>query len=119
MEEYIGFIQWILCGVFLITGILKTFMPKEKLVSKLGPSVGDLTTTQIKLAGITEIMGAIGVILPVKLDIYPILTPYAAMGLALAMLVALSLNVDHKQYKKVIVNIVLLAMSAMVAIHYF
>lgn len=119
MEEYIGLIQWILFGVFLITGLLKTFLPKEKLVATAGPSVGELTTTQIKLAGITEIMGAIGVILPVKLDIYPILTPLAASGLALAMLVALSLNVEHKQYKKVALNIVLLAMAFTVATYYF
>ena len=119
MEEYIWFIQGILCGVFLITGFLKIFLPKEKLVPKIGPSVGELTSTQIKLAGVSEVLGAIGLILPVKLDLYPILTPFAAIGLALAMLVALSLNVEHKQYKKVALNIILLAMSAIVAIYYF
>lgn len=119
MEEYIGFIQGLLCGVFLTTGSIKTFFSRAKAISISGPALGDLTSTQIKLAGVSEILGAIGIILPVYLNIYPILTPLAAIGLALSMLVALSLNVEHKQSKKVGVNVVLLALCIGVAIYYF
>ena len=119
MEEYIWFIQGILCGVFLLTGLMKTFLSKEKILKTAGPAVNDLTGTQLRLAGISEIAGAIGMILPVYLDIYPILTPLAGIGLALSMLVALSLNVEHKQSKRVAANIVFLAMAIGVAIYYF
>lgn len=119
MEEIIWFIQGVLCGVFLFTGFKKTFLSKEQVLKSAGPAVGDLTDTQLRLAGISEIAGAIGIILPVYLDIYPILTPLAAIGLALSMLVALSLNVEHKQMKRVAINIVFLAMAIAVAIYYF
>ena len=119
MENGIWVIQGILCLVFLYTGSMKIIVSKEKALELAGPAMGDLTSTQIKLEGISEVLGAIGIVLPVYLDIYPILTPLAAIGLALSMLVALSLNVEHKDKKKVFLNIVLLALSIAVAIYYF
>ena len=118
MENGIWIIQGVLCFVFCITGLIKMLVSKEKVLKMDGPAMADLSPTQIKLAGVSELLGAIGIVLPVYLDIYPILTPLAAIGLSLSMLVALSLNNEHKLMAKVALNIVLLALSIIVAVHY-
>jgi uncharacterized protein YjeT (DUF2065 family) len=119
MEMLIWIFQGVLCIVFIVTGLMKVFLPKKRMLEISGPAVGDLTSTQLRLAGISEVAGAIGIILPVYLDLYPILTPLAGIGLALSMLVALSLNLEHKQTKRVVLNILYLAMAIGVAVYYF
>ncbi len=71
--------------VFLFTGTLKLVTPKEKLVGKMhwaatGPA------GSIKLLGLAEVAGGIGLVLPSALNIAPVLTPIAAVCLALLML---------------------------------
>lgn len=46
----------------------------------------------IYFTGVMEILGAIGLILPVLLKIKPVLTPLAAVGLAIIMVLATCLN---------------------------
>ena len=48
------------------------------------------------MGGAAEILGALGVILPRLTGILPVLTPLAAAGLALIMVVAISLHLDAR-----------------------
>jgi len=74
--------------VFLLTGALKMVLPKEKLAEKMHWAA-TWPAGRIKLLGFAEIAGAIGLVLPTALHVVPVLTPIAAMCLAVLMLGAI------------------------------
>lgn len=82
-------LAWILSGLlasgFLFVGVSKLITPYDKL--RQNPQmawVNDFSSNAVKGIGVLEILGALGVILPWALDIAPVLTPLAAVGLALS-----------------------------------
>jgi VIT1/CCC1 family predicted Fe2+/Mn2+ transporter len=79
---------WILAGLlaaaFAAAGAMKLATPKAKLEENM-PWTADATEGQVKLIGLAELLGAIGLILPAVLDIAPILVPLAATGLVITM----------------------------------
>jgi hypothetical protein len=80
---------WIAQGfaalVFLLTGTLKLVTPKEKLVGKMHWAA-TWPPGRIKLLGLAEVAGAIGLVVPAVTHIAPVLTPIAAVCLAVLML---------------------------------
>lgn len=117
MDTLIWIFQGILCFVFLGSGILKLLLNKEEVMDKVGDAISDISPTRIKLTGMLEVLGAIGIILPKLLNVLPTLTAFAAFGLALTMLVALVLNLKLKDYKTVFINVVFMLMAIMVAVY--
>lgn len=79
---------WIVAGVlaaaFAAAGGMKLATPRKQLEPKMA-WVADVSDGQVKGIGAVEVLGAIGLILPAALDIAPVLTPLAAVGLALTM----------------------------------
>jgi hypothetical protein len=114
MNIALWFIQGILAGMFAMAGLMKTFQPKEKLAPKL-PWVNDYSDGMVKFIGISEFIGAVGLILPWALQIYPILTPIAAAALALVMVLAAIYHLRKGEYKAIGFNFVLFALCAIVA----
>ena len=80
---------WIAQGfaalVFLLTGTLKIVTPKEKLAEKMHWAA-TWPPHRIKLLGVAEVAGAVGLVAPTLLHVAPILTPVAAVCLAVLML---------------------------------
>ena len=80
---------WIAQGfaalVFLLTGALKIFTPKPKLAEKMHWAA-EWPPHRIKMLGLAEVAGALGLVLPAALQIAPALTPVAALCLAALML---------------------------------
>jgi len=107
-------IQGILATMFSLSGIMILSQPKEKLAPKM-PFINDYSPSMVKLVAFAHILGAIGMILPLLLNILPILTPIAASCLALVMLLAVKYNLGRKDMKSVIVDAVLLALFIFVA----
>jgi len=107
---------WILNGllalVFLGAGSMKLLRPKEALVSSGMGYAADFTTAQVKLIGAVEILGALGLILPLLTQIAPVLTPIAAVGLAITMVVATTV---HARRKESLVPTLILAALAVVS----
>jgi len=71
--------------VFLLTGALKVATPKAKLAQKMHWAA-TWPPHRIKMLGLAEIAGALGLVLPAALHIAPVLTPIAALCLAVLML---------------------------------
>ncbi len=65
--------------------------------------------------GIAELLGAIGLILPATLGTLPILTPMAAIGIALIMLFAAIFHISRKE-GGVLNNIIWLVLALFVAV---
>ena len=85
-------IIWVLKGLiallFSFTGISKMVFPKTKLLDKGMKGLVNLDEQQIKVTGFFELLGALGLILPTLLNMYPGLSATAALCLGLTMIVA-------------------------------
>ncbi|BAK34708.1 hypothetical protein MLP_16940 [Microlunatus phosphovorus NM-1] len=113
---------WIVAGVlalaFLAAGLMKVSQPKEKLAASMG-WVDDFSPGTVKFIGTMEILGAIGLILPAATGIAPVLTPLAATGLAITMILAAIVHGRRGEPQMIIVNAVLLVLALFVAIMRF
>lgn len=114
MNTVIWIIQGILAVMFAMAGLMKTTQPKEKLIPKL-PWVKDFSIGTVRFIGASELLGAIGIIIPYLTGIVPILTPLAAIGLVFIMVFASVYHGGKKEYKEIAFNVSLLILSAIVA----
>lgn len=105
----------VLAAVFVGSGLMKQFVPKEKLVASGQGWAADYGSTNIRLIGLAEILGAIGLVLPAAVHIAPILVPLAATGLVLVMAGAAVVHARRNEPMNVAVNLVLLALAVFVA----
>ena len=116
MNIVLWIMQILLAAVFLMAGLMKVTQPREKLATNTNMGwIDGFEDGHIKLIGTLEILGALGLILPTVTGILPILTPLAALGLALTMVGAITTHLRRQEYPNLIVNIVLLAMALFVA----
>jgi hypothetical protein len=74
-------VQGMLALLFLFAGGMKLVMPLEAMKSPIA-----LPGLFLRFLGVAEVLGAVGLILPVLLGIRPGLTPLAAAGLVVIMI---------------------------------
>lgn len=108
--------QGLLACIFLLAGIMKVTKNKETLREKLGDWTDSYTESKLKLIGLLEILGAIGIILPMLINWIPLLTPIAAIGLSMTMVGALMVHFKRKETDKTIVNFALLFLSLFIVV---
>ena len=115
MNAALWIVQGLLAVLFLMAGFMKVSLTKEQLKERGMAWTEDLTSGQIRLIGILEILGTVGVVLPALVGILPILTPLAAVGLALIMVGAAIFHIRRGEFTSMLMNLVLFAMSVFVA----
>jgi uncharacterized membrane protein YphA (DoxX/SURF4 family) len=81
--------------------------------------VRDVPEPLARLIGAAEILGAIGLILPALTRILPWLTPLAASGLALLMILASAFHISRNEWRNLSSNLPLLALALFVAVGRF
>lgn len=111
-------LQGLLAFVMLGSGGFKVASSRDKLLAN--PRMGwatDFAAGQIKMIGGAEVLGAIGLILPWALGILPILTPIAAVCLAVIMVGATATHARRKE--PTIPTIVLTALLLAIAVGRF
>ena len=119
MNTTLWIIAGLLAAAFFLAGLMKLAQPKAKLAESGMAWTEDFTDSQVKLIGLVEVLGALGLILPAALDIAPILTPIAAAGLALTMLGATVVHARRGEKSNIPVTLVLAALAAFVAVMRF
>ncbi len=91
---------WILAGLlalaFLFAGGTKIVRPKESLGATMAWTE-DFSQVQVRLIGVAEVLGAIGLILPRAIGVAPVLSPVAAVCLAVVMAGAVATHVRRKE----------------------
>jgi len=114
METLLWILQSHIALMFIAGGLVKLLIPREKMIPKQ-PYVKNYTSTQIKLIGLAEILGAIGLIVPAATGILPVLTPLAAVGLCVIMLLATRLHLQEKEMMKVAIIFMMLCVTGCIA----
>ena len=115
MNLALWIIATVLAVVFLASGLMKQFVPKDKLAASGQGWAQDYSQSNIRLIGLAEILGAIGLVLPPAVHIAPILVPIAAVGLVLVMVGAAVVHARRNEPMNVVVNLVLIALAVFVA----
>jgi len=106
--------QILLALAFLGSGAIKLTQPYDALAAQMVwvPAVPE---PLIRFIGLAEVLGSLGLILPAATRIQPWLTPLAAAGLALTMLLATGFHLMRGELTLAIPSTVLLLLSAFVA----
>lgn len=104
---------------YLFAGGNKVIRPYEGVKTTM-KFAEDFAPWQVKLIGVVEVLGAIGLILPPLVNVAPVLAGFAAAGLVLVQVVALIVHLRrHDPVKQLPVNVLLLVLALFVAIARF
>jgi uncharacterized membrane protein len=114
MEIALSIAQGVLGAMMIMAGIMKSLQSKEKLAPKL-PWVKDFSATTVKFVGVSELLGGIGLIVPWYTGILPVLTPIAAVGIGIIMVLAAVYHFQHEEYRGIGINMFLVAIAAFIA----
>jgi uncharacterized membrane protein YphA (DoxX/SURF4 family) len=119
METALWTAQVLLAATFLATGLTKLTQPRAQLAAGPMGWADDVSDVEFRAVGLLEILGALGLVLPGALGIAPLVTPLAAVGLALTMIGAIVTHVRMGETDRLAVPIVLLALTIFVAVERF
>ncbi len=114
MNTVLWIAQVILALAFAGSGFAKLAMPLKSLGKRMS-FVNHLPPMNVRLIGLVEVLGAIGVIVPWLTKILPILTPLAAVGLAITMIGAIVTHIGLNELPKSVPPVVLLVLAVFVA----
>ncbi|SHN15084.1 DoxX family protein [Cryptosporangium aurantiacum] len=114
MNVVLWVVQILLALVFGAAGVLKSTQPKEKLAPNL-PWVEDFSLPVVRFIGVVELLAALGLILPAATGFATVLTPLAATGLAITMVLAAVTHARRKEPSGIVFNAVLFALAVFVA----
>jgi|694.fasta_scaffold72452_3 uncharacterized membrane protein YphA (DoxX/SURF4 family) len=116
MNIALWIIQALLAFVFLAAGAMKLVKSKTELEQQQGMGyVTERSAQEMKLIGLAEVLGGIGLIVPWLLNILPILTPIAAAGLTMIMLGAIVTHVRRKESALFVTGLTLLTLIVAIA----
>ena len=111
MKITLWIVQVLLALVFVASGSIKLFAFDQ--FAATAPALAD-SRGLVTFIGIAEFAGAIGLILPRLTGILPILTTWAAVGLATIMVLATGFHLARGEFSHAIVTVILLVLAAFV-----
>ena len=113
--KYVLWVLQVLLGLaFLAAGGMKLIQPYAELAQQLA-WVSDVPEVLVRFSGLAEVLGGLGLILPAATRILPWLTPVAAAGLALDMLLATLFHLVRGEGGVGVVPLLLGLLAALVA----
>lgn len=114
MNVALWVVQGVLAAFFVAGGISKITRSREKLAPMM-PWVEQFSPRVVRLIGVAEVAGALGLVLPAATGIAPVLTPIAATGIGLIMVLAMGLHTRRMEPQGVVITVVLLLALIFVA----
>ncbi len=114
MNIALWIVQGLLALMFIFAGMTKAFQYEKAKASM--PWVKDSSKGLVTFIGVSELLGGLGLIIPLATGVVPYLTPISAIALAVVMLLAAGFHAKRKEYQGIVMNIILLALAVFVAI---
>jgi uncharacterized membrane protein len=113
LNVWLWIAQTLLGVFFLAAGYIHAIMPIEQ-AAKIAPWIATAPVALVRFIGVAELAGAIGVAVPAATRVKPWLTPLAAAGLALIMVLAMPVHMVRGEANMLARNAIafLLAASA-------
>ena len=114
MKVALWIVQALLALAFLAAGAMKLTQPLATLAASIAWTA-DVPEMLVRLIGLAEVLGALGLVLPAATRIRPRLTPLAAAALALDMVLASVFHLARGEATMLPATLVLAALLAFVA----
>ncbi|HEX6837549.1 MAG TPA: DoxX family protein, partial [Polyangia bacterium] len=111
-------LQILVGAAFVMAGLMKSTRPIGELGRRM-EWVHWVSPGTVRLAGVSELAGGIGLIVPWATGIAPVLTPIAAAALVVVMVLAAALHVKKNDAAHVAPSLVLGLLCALIAIGRF
>jgi putative oxidoreductase len=115
MSVVLWIIQVLLALAFLMAGFMKLTQPIATL-SKRMEWTAAVPLGLVRFIGLAELVGGIGLILPMLTGVLPSLTVAAAIGLSIVMVSAAIFHLARHEASHVPGNIVMLALAIIVVV---
>ena len=106
--------QGLLAIMFIMAGSMKASQPIEALSESL-PWVTSIPSGLVRFIGISELLGGLGLLIPSIFRFKPFLTVWAALGLAVVMVLAGGYHASRGEFSSIGMNVVLLAIFLFIA----
>jgi putative oxidoreductase len=106
--------QVVAAVIFFLAGAYKVSQPITALAEGL-PWVNDMPSWIVRFIGFSELVGAIGLIVPAAMRVAPILTSAAGAGLTMVMVFATGFHASRGEWRSVPVTLLLGALVGFVA----
>ena len=116
MDIALWVVAVVLAAAMLGAGGMKLARSRDQL--QRNPAMAwteDFGPPMIKAIGAAEVLGALGLVLPPLVDVATVLTPVAALGLAVLMAGAVATHVRRSENQAILPPLVLFALAAFVA----
>ncbi|PDT11101.1 DoxX family protein [Rhizobium sp. M1] len=105
--------QVLVFAAFTIFGCMKFFMPVDQLAA-MWVWPGQVPAWFLRLMGIIDFAGGVGVLLPALTRIQPRLTVLAALGCVLLQIAAMIFHLSRGEAAALPLNVILLGLSAFI-----
>jgi uncharacterized membrane protein YphA (DoxX/SURF4 family) len=90
-------INIVLALAFLASGLAKVSQPRAALAKRGMGWTDDFSVVNVKLIGAAEVVGAVGLVVPLLTGVAPVLSPIAAVCLAIIMVGAIVVHVRRSE----------------------
>jgi putative oxidoreductase len=115
MPILLWLVQILLACAFGMAGFMKSTQPIESLAQSGMVWAAQVPVALVRFIGVSELLGAVGLILPAATKIKPSLTPLAALGLLTIMILAMAFHLSRGEAQALPINMVLGGLAAFVA----
>lgn len=117
MDIALWVVSGFLAALYLVIGFVK--LARGRALKRRMAWVEDFPDPVVRFIGLAEIAGAVGLIVPLAMDRTPMLTPWAAVGLTVLQVLAITVHVRRRETSQLGINVVLLVLAAFVAVGRF
>ncbi|MPZ86250.1 MAG: DoxX family protein [Actinophytocola sp.] len=111
--------QILLAFLFAVSGALKSTQTLDRMVETGQTSAKIVPLRFMRTAGVAELFAVAGLILPWATGIAPVLTPVAATGLGVIMILAATVHSRLREPRNVAANMLILAVCVFVSVGRF
>ena len=116
MDTVITVIQVVLTLIFTGGGLTKLTLPYARFTKlPFQAWANDFKPQHIRLIGVLEVSGGVGLIVPLFLPSLTMLIPLAAVGLALVMAGAMATHLRRAEYLNMVGNLIPIGLALFVA----
>ncbi len=120
MNVLLWVLQGLLGAMMLMAGGMKVAQGKDKLLGDPRMAwVEDFSDSTIRTIGLLEVAAAVGLVLPWALDIAPVLTPLAALGVLALMIGAMLTHRRRGEMQSVIMNVAIAVIALVIVVGRF
>jgi uncharacterized membrane protein YphA (DoxX/SURF4 family) len=107
--------QILLAVVFAASGALKSTQSRERMIETGQSAAKIVPLPWMRVAGVSELAGAVGVLLPWATGVARVLTPVAAVGFAVVMVLAACVHARLREPKAIAANAGFLVVAVLVS----